>query len=860
MAGKSGVITKISLRNLGAHKVRFFLTILSVLLGTAFIAGSFIFTNSLQKSFDGVVSSSYEGVDAIIEPGKESDQGLDLKLKERLEADPKVDAVNISTAQQVVLVKDGEQTLSTGGAPSVTQVFYPPEDAVGPEVTVVEGEAPSGPNEIVVNQTAAEKHGLKVGDSLTMIDPVGRHEAKISGFYSLDMSVGGFIGALMDEKSFLETYRPNGVVDQFMVHAKDSDGFLEDLKQTYPGFDIRGGDEAAAEETEQINQALSFVNYFLIAFGLIALLVGTFIIANTFSMIVAQRLREFALLRSLGASRRQITVSVVVESVIIGLTGSLLGVLAGVGLVKLIYFVMEKFDMGLPETGLGLTPAAVAVPLVLGVIVTVLSAWAPARRAGQVHPVEAMRMGDVSSSSSLKLRTILGAVVLVAGIVAAIIGGWVMSDADTDPRASVVGVGAVLVILGTFMISPALSIPFVPVLGRIIGASFGSVGKLASTNSKRNPRRTATTAFALTLGVALVGAIGMFGATMKNSVTELTDTSVTAEYIISGPTSAGQGQFPVPRDAVDAVRKTESVDNAATLGMAPLKVGSSGQPFRFVIDGDPRDVTNVEAVEGDVSLAKPGVIVSEKMAKDDNLRVGQKLPVVSGTGAKAPLMDVPVTGIYKDNDLLGPMILGQSAVDRAIEDNPQLNANGRMNTTIQFIAANPKPGVDSEQFKQDLDKALEEYVILTTMTKMEFAGSQAVMVDQMLNILYGLLALAIIVAILGIINTLALNVVERRQEVGMLRAVGMKRMQVRTMITLEAVQIAIYGAIVGVVIGVFLGWAFIKVLADQGLGSTVVPWAQLAWMILGSAVVGVIAALWPAHKASRTPPLEAIAD
>lgn len=867
MDSSSSAMTRVSMRNLRSHKLRFFLTILSVVLGTAFIAGSFMFTNSLSRAFDSIVDSTYKNVDAVASSQKGGGQSLDQEFRQRLVDDPHVSNVNISSNVQVVVGDKDNNTINTGGAPSVVGPYYSDDQQVSQGMEMVEGHAPHGPGEVIVNQTAADKNNIAVGDSLSLIDPTKPHQVTVVGIYSEDFEVGGYFGALMEEPAFLDEFRSGGVVDELMLESAQDESqqqFVDYLKGAYPGVEFKTGDQMVNEQTEQINTALSFVNYFLLAFGLIALLVGTFIIANTFSMIVAQRMREFALLRALGTSQRQLTASVVLEAAVIGLIGSLLGVAVGYGLVKLIYIALDSMGMGIPESGLALTAMGVIVPLILGVLVTVLSAWAPARRAGQVRPVEAMRMGDVSSSSSLKLRTVLGSVVLLAGIAAVVAGGWILSDASTGPRAGIIGLGAVLMILGTFMVSPALAIPVVPLVGRTIGLPFGAVGKLASTNSKRNPRRTATTAFALTLGVALVAAIGMFGATMKNSVTELTDSSIQAQYIVAGPASAGPGQFPVPRGAVQAIEDVNDVQDAVTFGVSGFTVdgesAAPGQPISFVMDGDPTAVTDIERVDGDVTFAEPGFLASESMAKKKGWTVGQDVPVGIGPTSTAGLAHVKLRGTYEDNKLLGDIVLSDSALTQVKKDVPQFASNGAAATTIQLIAVNGKPGVDEDQLRQELESAVDKFVIASVQTKTEYAGSQAVMVDQMLNILYGLLALAVVVAILGIINTLALNVVERKQEVGMLRAVGTKRMQIRTMITLEAVQISLYGALMGIVIGVFLGWAFIQAMQDQGLTGAVVPGDQLALMVIGSAVVGVVAALWPAHKAATTPPLDAIAD
>src|SRR5699024_10357721 len=361
-----------------------------------------------------------------------------------------------------------------------------------------------------------------------------------------------------------------------------------------------------------------FINYFLIAFGLIALLVGTFIIANTFSMIVAQRTKEFALLRALGASRGQITRSVVTESVIVGIIGSAVGVVAGMGLVALIKLGLSTQDLPMGG-GLGLTVNAVVVPIILGTIVTVISAWAPARRAGAVEPVEAMRTTESAAGSSLKVRTIIGLALLILGVALAIAGA-VWTDGSTGVRASLVGVGALGVIVGFFLAGPALSLPIVPVFGKAIGAPFGAVGALAATNSKRNPRRTSATAFALTLGLALVTAIGMLGATMNSSIEDLMEDNVSADYILSGPTD---GSFPAPATTPQLAQETEGVANTVAVGMAPVLVDGQaaldyGPQFQMTnsIDGNPESMVAFDVVEGSMNLEEnPGFIANRTVAE-----------------------------------------------------------------------------------------------------------------------------------------------------------------------------------------------------------------------------------------------------
>lgn len=855
---------RVSLRNLAAHKVRLVLTVLAVVLGTAFIAGSLMFTASLQKTFDTLTESTTRGVDVVVS-SPQSGAAMPQDLGGDLAGIDGVERVNL-TDETMIVVATGQgedtETLQTGGAPAFAMAWYAPEDVVGPEMALTDGSAPQGDGEVAVNTSAAESHDLSVGQELTVVDPSGTHQVTVSGLYDIDIDGGGFVGLAMDEPAYVEAFTDGQTAGQFSLAAAQGTSaealvdrvsdYLAAERPELAGLEVNTGEQVAEEQAAQIDEAMSFVNYFLIAFGLIALLVGTFIIANTFSMIVAQRMREFALLRSLGVASNQLTVSVVFEAVVIGIIGSLLGVLGGIGLPQAIYAVLAATGAGLPNAGVEVTVGSVVLPLILGVVVTVLSAWAPARRAGSVRPVEAMRSGDQSSGSPLRGRTVTGVVLFGLGVLSALVGA-LLGDADTGPRAALVGVGALGVIVGTFLLSPALSIPVVRVIGGAVGAPFGQVGRLAATNSGRNPRRTATTAFALTLGVALVACIGMLGASMKASVSGFVDDSVQSDYVLSGPSG---GAFPVPQSALDDVREVDGVADAAGFGFLPVTVGGfSGGTG--VIDGDATVAGGLEVVEGDLSFGSPGLVADAEVAAAEGWSVGEDLPlsVRMPDGPEREVGSATLQGTYEPNELFGEHLVSWSALEPFAGE---LGTGASPNLYAAFVDGDGS--VNAEPLRERVEDATADYIVVQVLTPEEYAGEQAMLIDQMLNVLYALLALAVIVAVLGIINTLALNVIERRQEIGMLRAVGTLRGQVRRMITLEAVQISLYGALVGVVIGLGLGWAFLEVLAGEGLTETEVPWGQVVGMVVASGVVGVVAAAWPAVKASRVRPLEAIAD
>ena len=846
-------MTRVSLRNIMAHKLRLALTVLAVVLGTAFISGSFMFTNSLSSTFDSAVSNSFTGVDAAVSPKGERSEGISAEQREELANDPEVRAVNIASQETVVVANEQSEAFQTGGGTSALYPYYSEEKYVGEPNTLIEGNAPVGPEQVIVSKGGAEAHGIAVGDKLIVVDSENRTSVEVTGIYepAMEAGVGGSILLEMDEAAFLERYHPDGLVDQLKVSGANGDpqALVQHLNDTYD-IEAEEGEVLAERLSEVISSALEFVNYFLIAFGLIALLVGTFIIANTFSMIVAQRTKEFALLRALGASRAQITRSVVMESVIVGLIGSSIGVVAGMGLVAGIKWFMTQ--QGFPmDGGLGLSANAVIIPLILGTIVTVVSAWAPARRAGSVQPVEAMRTTEQAAGSSLKSRTIIGLVMMVVGVAAAVAAVF-MTDSPTKTRAIIVGIGAFGLIVGYFLAGPALSLPIVPTLGKIVGAPFGAIGSLAATNSQRNPRRTAATAFALTLGVALVTAIGMFGATMKSAVADTLTENVSADYILSGPTT---GAFPTPAETPQLARDTEGVEQVVNLYTAPVSVDGTGSMAfgphvqTMVIDANPSEMVNFKVIEGTMDFyGTPGFIATEDKAQEMGWKVGESYELAA-PGLSPKTKELKLVGTFERNNIVEGIAVPADVVEDIVPAQAM---------TLTMVGVNGEEGYDLERLRTNLEESTKELVVVQVVSGPGMADQTAVLIDQMLSILYALLALAVIIAILGIVNTLTLGVIERRQEIGMLRAVGTHRRQVRTMITLEAVQIAIFGAVMGMGIGLLLGWSFLEVLDSSGIDETIFPWGQLLLMLAASAVVGVVAAFWPSQRAAKTPPLEAI--
>lgn len=818
------------------------MTVLSVVLGTAFVAGSFVFTDTLQRTFDSIFEDTAQGVDVRVSAEDATSRGVPNAEIDTIADIDGVRAVAPFASGQVVLLNAEGAAVQTGGAPSMGVSYLPPERAISEPDPIVEGGPPTEPGQVAINTSAAERSGLTVGEKTQILVPSrGLVDVSVSGIYDTGTDTGGFIGVAFTEPQARELFTDGEHVEYVDVAAAAgmSQTELRDMiAAAMPDYQVQTGDEVREETKAEVSEALSFVNYFLLAFGAIALLVGTFIIYNTFSMIVAQRLKELALLRAVGASRQQVGRSVVLEALVVGVVGSALGILAGIGLAYGLRSLLNVFDLGLPEGPLQIEPRTIIVALAVGVLVTTICAYAPARRASKIPPVAAMREEFASTGESLRMRTMFGIGLGVVGLVGLVIG----SQGSGEGAASLVGVAALALILAVLLGAPALSRPIVGALGSVLAKPFGPIGRLARTNAVRNPRRTAATAFALTLGLMLVSVIGVFGSSAKASVNALVDVGVTADYILSGPDMMG-----VPTGAAGAVRELDDVASVVSLHSVSVKIDDEDQRGASY-DGPLDGVLDYTMIDGTADVTGTNMLVSETTANDNGWHVGSTVDLVDGD---SETVTTTVTGIYEDSALLGPWL---------VSDEVYRNVMPAASLPDFLVLVDAAEGADVTALREQLEEATEQFVVVQVMDREEFKGAQAQQIDMLLAILYGLLALAVVIAVLGIVNTLALSVVERRREIGMLRAVGMQRTQMRRTVYLESMLIAVFGAAVGVALGVAFGWGFVSTLADQGIDRIAIPWGQIVAMLLGSGVVGVLAALWPANRAARTRPLEAIAD
>ncbi|MFI7589125.1 ABC transporter permease [Spongisporangium articulatum] len=837
---------RVTLRGIRAHLVRFLLTAFAVTLGVALVAGTFVLTDSINQTFDKLIDQGTEGVDVTVR-GQEGAagnaggsfdavrQGLPLSLQSRLAALPGVQRVSPDLQGSAVLVGKDGTPVRNGGAPTLGFPFT----ADDPVVHIVEGRGPVNRTEVAVEKTTLEKSGLQVGDSTRALLGGTPGPVKIVGEAQFDAALAGATMVLVDPATARAEWAADGTTPSFSLTAAEGVS-AQQLKATVlnahiPGAEVVTSAQVREETRDAIHKALGFITYFLLIFALVSLLVGAFIIANTFSMLVAQRTRELALLRAVGASRGQVLRVVLGEAVVLGLFGSALGlglgILLGQGLQAL--FATQ----GLQTDGAPVLPRTVIVSVLVGVLVTVLSAVLPGLRASRVAPVAALRDDVAVPVGGVRRRGIIGGVVLVVALALAVPA--VLADPVKWP---LVGLGAALLVIGSLVAAPVTTRPIV----RIIAWPFtvrGVVGKLARENALRNPRRTATTASALMIGLALMGGVSVLAASTKASVSDLVSSQLKADYVLNG------GNSIFPPTVGTAVAELPDVAQVANIGFVTSKIDGKGAS---AIAADPASLlatVKMDVTSGTLAAdSARDIFVSKSAARDRDWRVGQ---TVSGDIGSLNGQKLTIKGVFADSQVLnGPQVIFTRAL--------YLKAVPQSMQGDYLLYVKAKDGVDPAALRTELVDAVKPFIVVSVQDADEFTSSQADQVNQILGILYGLLALSVIIAILGIVNTLALSVFERTREIGLLRAVGLNRPQLRRMITVESISTAVFGAVLGLALGLTFGLLVQHGLRTQGLESLAIPWGTLIGVLIAAAVAGVVAAILPAWRAVRLDVLRAI--
>ncbi|MFJ8947367.1 ABC transporter permease [Streptomyces sp. NPDC102395] len=855
-------VLKTSMRNFFAHKGRMALSAVAVLLSVAFVCGTLVFTDTMNTTFDKLFAATSS--DVTVSAQNASDTGEttsangrppvmpdSVLTKVRAAAGVKSAEGSVFSTSVTVVDADKDDLSPSSGAPTIVGSWSANEART---MKITEGAAPQGPGQIMVDADTADQHGLKLGDELGVITAVGTHTSKISGIAAFEVTNPGAAVFYYDTRTAQQTLvgKP-GVFTNVSVTAAagvSDDQLKKNVAAAIGGqYKVQTAKETADANRKDVGEFLNVMKYAMLGFAGIAFLVGIFLIINTFSMLVAQRTREIGLMRAIGSSRKQVNRSVLAEALLLGVVGSILGVGAGVGIAVGLMKLMGMTGMNLSTDDLTVAWTTPVVGIALGVIVTVLAAYLPARRAGKVSPMAALRdVGAPADAKSGRIRAVVGAV-LTAG------GGLCLYLATAAAKASEgslwLGLGVVLTLIGFVVIGPLLAGGVVRVLGAMLLRVFGPVGRMAERNALRNPRRTGATGAALMIGLALVACLSVVGSSMVASATDQLDKTVGTDFIIQN--DRGQLITPQAVQAVKAVPGLERVTEYKILDV-DLKTPDGGTSKKETLNAaDPsyaKDL-NVETVAGDLADAyRPdSMSVFEGFAEDHGLKLGSKVDVAFKDGGRAALT---VRAITSDEMVVdkGAMYVSIATVAKHVP------ADRMPLDTLVFATA--KEGQQDAAYKA-LKSSMHAYPQYKVRDQTDYKQALKDQIGQLLNLIYGLLALAIIVAVLGVVNTLALSVVERTREIGLMRAIGLSRRQLRRMIRLESVVIALFGALLGLGLGMGWGATAQQLLALEGLKVLDIPWPTIIGVFLASAFVGLFAALIPAFRAGRMNILNAIA-
>jgi putative ABC transport system permease protein len=844
---------KTALRNLLAHRVRLFTTGLAVALGVAFIAGTLVLTDTITKTFDDLFTDALADTDAMVraEASFEDPNGFG-DLRGRVDAslvDEVADVEGVAVASgdvwgfAQVVDKEGEPVGNPGAGPPTFGVNWPESEELN-TWTLVEGRAPRGERDVVLDKGVADDAGYTIGDRATVLVQGAPLEVTVTGIARIGGadSPGGATFTMFTTEAAQRYVGEGGKFDSISIAGDEGASqreLVDRLETVLPdGVEAVTGATVTEENQDAMREGLSFFNTFMLVFALVALLVGGFIIFNTFFITVAQRTRENALLRAIGASRRQVLAAVLLEALGIGLVASALGLLAGIPLAAGLKALLAAFGFDIPAGGIVLATSSAVIAFSAGVIVTVVAAVSPSRKAAKVPPVAAMRDVAVSSTGyGSKQRIFVGTGILGLGAAALLYGLF----GDPGNALPIVGLGVLLVFFGVSVLGRTVALPLSRVIGLPLPRLRGIAGHLARENAMRNPKRTAATASALMIGVGLVSFITIFAASTKASFSNTVDEAFTGDFIATSGHNGVGGVAPEFTARVNELPEIE-VAGGVRAGLAE-------------IDGSPRQVLapsrevfgifDVEPVAGSPDdLDATSIAVFDNVADDKDLSIGDRVPVdFTATGPQ----ELTVAMIYGDNAAAGDWLLGTDAFTANFPD--------QMDVQVFVKKAD---GVSADDGLAAVEGVAADYPGVDVLDQTEYKEEQMGFVDQMLGLVYALLALAILIALLGIGNTLALSIVERTRELGVLRAVGMTRKQLRSTIRWESVIIAVQGALLGLVIGVFFGWALVTALEDEGLNTFTVPVLSLVVVVVLAALAGVVAAVMPARRAARLDVLRAI--
>ncbi|WP_406330579.1 ABC transporter permease [Streptomyces sp. NBC_00203] len=836
-----------ALRNVLAHKARLLMTVLAVMLGVAFVSGTLVFTNTISDAYQKSSAKGFDQVDVAIQPESQADKGdtvgKDPKLTQPLldkaaKVPGAASAIGVVNGFTAIADKDGK--LIGGGFQSQGGNYWGDKD---PRYPLTSGHAPKGTDEVAIDSETAKRAGYKVGDTVRLSVDGPVLTPTVTGIFTTDdgnVAAGGSL-ALFDTKTAQQLFDSVGSYDEIDVKAAagTSQTALRNALDDVVPKDTAStttGKQLADDQATMISSAMSGMKTGLLVFAGIALFVGTFIIANTFTMLVAQRTKELALMRAVGASRRQVTRSVLVEAFVVGAVAAVAGLAAGIGIGAGMRSLMGTLGATVPDGPLVISPGTIGTALLVGILITMLAAWLPGRRAAKIPPVAAMSSVHAKATTkSLVVRNTLGALFSAAGV-AVVLYATTMDGSDGQAP---MGLGAVLLIIGVFVLTPLLSRPLIAAAAPVLRV-FGVSGKLARQNSVRNPRRTAATASALMIGLTLITGMTVMAGSLQKSIDKMASSAIKADYVIS--MANGNALSP---DVAKKLAGVDGVTDTSSLRDAPSRIDQQTEYLTGVNGGSITKLTDLTIADGAFKVGGTQVVVDKDTAKSHRWTAGSHFTVSYEDGKKEKLS---VAGVYEGNQMIHGIIV----------DNATLSPH-ETGTASDLQVMVKTAGGASDAAKDKLEKALGDNPAIQVQDKKDISDGIAQMFTLMLNMLYGLLAMAVIVAVLGVINTLAMSVFERSQEIGMLRAIGLDRKGIKRMVRLESLVISLFGGVLGIGLGVFFGWAAGELLGTKmSTYELVLPWGRMGVFLLLAATVGVLAALWPARRAARLNMLTAI--
>ena len=849
-------VLRLTLRGVLARKFRILLTVLAVVSGVAFVSGAFVLTDGVKSSINGLFDELRGEIDLEIratiafgDAARATRDPVPTSLMSELANIPGVRTVEANILREATIIDtDGDPLRSSG--PSFGIAWVGPDGLDGR--ILLEGEVAQGPDQVTIDKSSARRAGYEIGDRVTIVGPTGKGEFSLVGLTGTKSTSGGGGASVsaFDPETADTFLGANGFADSLYIgldDGVDADDVIDEVTAILPAtFEVIPGEQSAEETAGAINDIIDIFGNVLLGFAAVSLFVSAFLIFNTFAIIVSQRMRELALLRAVGASTRQIRSMIIGEALVIGILATALGLLAGLGVASAITAVFNASGAAFPSANLTISLRTFLVSLFIGLGVTIAAAAVPAVRAGRIPPVAAMRPELGFSALQRNKRLIVGTSTLAAGLALLAIGLFVQPGGAAGTLSSS-AIGAILLFLGIASLSTTVAAPISKAISNILPVPFRPMtrtvpGRLASRNAQRTPRRTASTASALMVGLALVSTVSVVAESVKKSFTDQLSTSVTADFFVSSsgfqglPPAFAEALAEVPElTAVSPFRATNAQVNGSTKQIGAVR----GEAFGKLVDIDLREGTIESIIDG-------AILLHSDPARDLAVGLGDTVEVTWQNGTQSSLT---VGGIYEDSSIAGNWLVSLET----------LSAVSKAPPTDFFIGAKIAEGVSVEDARAAVEAVAVDYPSAEVQNQAEFQQAQEDQINQLLSIVYGLLIFAIFIAVLGIANTMALSVFERTREFGLLRAVGMSRKALKRSIRWEAIIVSVFGATLGIVVGVPLGLSVAWALPDSFITSTQIPIGTIVNILIASIIVGVLAAIFPARRASKLDVLESIA-